>query len=201
MTSLWRSRYSHDSVLWLTEDKARESALRKLGPGRDAIHLATHGFFLAEGCYEMEERVNPLLRSGLVLAGANVRSDDSVETDDGILTALELSALNFSGVGWAVLSGCDTGIGPLHDAEGVLGLRRALQVAGARTVIMSLWSVPDEATRHWMEYLYEARLKRKQTTIAAVRHANLQALAMRRKENVSDHPFYWAGFVASGDWR
>jgi CHAT domain-containing protein len=85
--------------------------------------------------------------------------------------------------------------------EGVFGLRRAFQVAGARTVIMSLWSVDDHATRAWMRALYEGRLQRQLSTADAVHHASLSMLRERRARGLSTEPFYWAAFVAAGDWR
>ena len=89
----------------------------------------------------------PLRLSGLAFAGANRRATVRTSDDDGILTAEEVAALNLEGVEWAVLSACDTGRGRIQDGEGVFGLRRAFQVAGVHTVIMSLWSVEDDATR------------------------------------------------------
>ena len=96
---------------------------------------------------------------------------------------------------------CDTGLGELKTGEGVLGLRRAFQVAGARTVIMSLWSVEDEATRIWMHALYTARFAQALDTATAVRVASLSVLQQRRARRQTTHPFFWAGFVAVGDWR
>ena len=109
--------------------------------------------------------------------------------------------MNLSGVEWAVLSACDTGLGEIRAGEGVFGLRRAFQIAGAHTVIMSLWSVEDRCRHDWMRALYEGRLVRKLDTAAAVREASLTVLRQRRARGQSTHPFYWAGFVASGDWR
>ena len=144
---------------------------------------------------------NPLLLSGLALAGANRRAAATVDEEDGILTAEEVASLDLSGVEWAVLSACDTGLGEIKAGEGVFGLRRAFQIAGAHTVIMSLWSVEDRAAMAWMRALYEGRLARKLDTAAAVREASLTVLRQRRAHGQSTHPFYWAGFVASGDWR
>ena len=118
-----------------------------------------------------------------------------------MLTSEEVSALDLNGVEWAVLSGCDTGVGELRAGEGVFGLRRAFQVAGARTVIMSLWQVEDQATRQWMTTLYESRFMKNLSTVNAVREAGLAVLRGRRAKGLSAHPFYWAAFVASGDWR
>ena len=144
---------------------------------------------------------NPLLLSGLALAGANRRAAATGDEEDGILTAEEVASLDLSGVEWAVLSACDTGLGEIKAGEGVFGLRRAFQIAGAHTVIMSLWSVEDRAAMTWMRALYEGRLTRKLDTAAAVREASLAVLRQRRARGQSTHPFYWAGFVASGDWR
>src|SRR5262249_49654260 len=113
----------------------------------------------------------------------------------------EVASLDLTGVEWAVLSACDTGLGVIRAGEGVLGLRRAFQVAGARTVIMSLWSVEDQTTRQWMQTLYRSRLERGLDTAEAVREAALTVLRARRAQGLSGHPFYWAGFVAAGDWR
>jgi len=83
----------------------------------------------------------------------------------------------------------------------VFGLRRAFQVAGARTVVMSLWQVEDRSARVWMRALYEGRLVQWLDTADAVREASLSVLRDRRARQQSTHPFYWAGFVAAGDWR
>jgi CHAT domain-containing protein len=145
--------------------------------------------------------INPLLLSGLALAGANRRAAATPDEEDGILTAEEVASLDLSGVEWAVLSACDTGLGEIKAGEGVFGLRRAFQIAGAHTVIMSLWSVEDRAAMTWMRALYEGRLARKLDTATAVREASLAVLKDRRAKGLNTHPFYWAGFVASGDWR
>jgi len=142
-----------------------------------------------------------LLLSGLALAGANRRASAGLDEADGVLTSEEVAALNLEGVEWAVLSACDTGLGTLSAGEGIFGLRRAFHVAGVRTVIMSLWPVEDEAARLWMHSLYEGRLKRKLSTANAVHEANLDVLHARRAARQSTHPFYWAAFVAAGDWR
>ena len=100
-----------------------------------------------------------------------------------------------------MLSACDTGVGEVKAGEGVFGLRRAFQVAGVNTVIMSLWSVDDQATRQWMRALYDARLVQRLDTADSVRAAALSVLRARRAKGQSTHPFYWAAFVAAGDWR
>jgi CHAT domain-containing protein len=144
---------------------------------------------------------NPLLRTGLVLAGANRRLEQDEGGEDGILTAEEITTLDLSGARWIVLSACETGLGDIATGEGVFGLRRAFQIAGAGCIIMSLWSVDDESTQSWMIELYRGRLERGLSTVEAVREATTGLLSKRRDQNKSTHPFYWAAFVAAGDWR
>jgi len=135
---------------------------------------------------------NPLLRSGLALAGANRRTG---QDDDGILTALEASGLNLWGTKLVVLSACDTGVGMVRTGEGVNGLRRALVLAGSETQVMSLWPVNDYATQSLMKAYY-AGLKQGQGRGEALRSVKLEM--MRRKG--MEHPFYWASFIQSGRW-
>lgn len=194
--------------------QATEDAFKRLAPGNRFLHVATHGFFLGGACLAALDPAsndgvavkslageNPLLLSGLALAGANHRSEAGPEDEDGILTAEEIAALDLTGVEWAVLSACDTASGDIRTGEGVLGLQRAFRIAGAHTVVMSLWPVDDRATRRWMQRLYEGHLRRGLDTAASVRAATLAALADRRRRGLDTHPFYWAGFIASGDWR
>lgn len=210
------------SVTVLTGTQATEGALKRLAPGRRTIHLATHGFFLDEGCsgssgkrgiggttsdanqnvtQKPSKRRGALLRAGLAFAGANRSSGRSQSTDDGILTAEEVASMDLTAVDWAVLSACDTGLGDLQTGEGVLGLRRAFQSAGVHTLVMSLWSVEDRATRSWMHRLYEGRASKGLPTEEAVAEATRGVLRERRAQALSTHPFYWAAFVAVGDWR
>lgn len=210
------------AALLLTEAQATEAAFKTLAPGHGILHVATHGFFLDEHCRgdrpaaaPVPSRTaarnvsrstqfsdeSPLLRAGLVLAGANRRSDASVNDDDGMLTAEEIAGLDLSATEWAVLSACDTGRGDWQAGEGVMGLRRAFQIAGARTVIMSLWAVDDAVSARWMMTLYEQRFLRRASTVDAVRAAHRALLADRRAHGRSTHPIYWAGFIAAGDWR
>ena len=220
VSALWRRpgrtlRGTESNVVQLTGAAASESAFKQQAQGKRVLHLATHGFFLGGKCASVlgtgekpggDARVssageNPLLLSGLALAGANHRQAAGPDEEDGILTAEEIAALDLSGVEWAVLSACDTGIGEVKAGEGVLGLRRAFEMAGARTLILSLWPVEDQAARDWMRQLYRARLVLGLTTIDAVHQANLHTLRQRRATGQSTHPFYWAGFVAAGDWH
>jgi len=127
---------------------ATEAAVKETAPGKRVVHLATHGFFLDPQCSGgAVARENPLLRSGLALAGANHRQSARSDEEDGILTAEEVASLDLDAAEWVVLSGCDTGVGDVRVGEGVLGLRRAFQEAGARTLIASLWPVDDREER------------------------------------------------------
>lgn len=137
----------------------------------------------------------------MAFAGANHRQAARPEEEDGILTAEEVASLDLSSVEWAVLSACDTGLGEIREGEGVFGLRRAFQVAGARTLIASLWGMDDAAIREWMRKLYEARLGRGMPTVEAAREASVEVLRERRGRGESTHPFYWGAFLATGDWR
>jgi CHAT domain-containing protein/Tfp pilus assembly protein PilF len=218
---LWQHRQAEggevtQEAVSLRGAEASESAFKRLASGTQIVHLATHGFFLGEGCPSALDSAtrsaavgiepalqgeSPLLLSGFALAGANHRDAAGPDEEDGILTAEEIAALNLTKVQWAVLSACDTGLGEVRAGEGVFGLRRAFQVAGARTVIMSLWPVEEETGRQWMKALYENRFARGMSTIDAVHEASLQVLRQHRAAGLSTHPAHWAGFIASGDWQ
>ena len=223
LSSLWSSSVrSHAEVSRVLIGRdASEPTLKRDAHRYRVLHFATHGFFFGDSCSPARpgtravgglvsstdpasgkpKTENPLLLSGLALAGANRRQAAAPDEDDGILTAEEVALLNFEGVEWAVLSACDTGLGRIRAGEGVFGLRRAFQIAGARTVIMSLWSVEDDSTRLWMRALYEGRLKNNLSTADAMRSASLTVLNARRAAGQSTAPFFWAAFVAAGDWR
>jgi CHAT domain-containing protein len=196
----------------LTGAAASEGEFKAQAPGRRIVHLATHGFFLGSECRSWLSSIpgpsdgqagaeNPLILSGVALAGANHRAAASADEEDGILSADEIAAMNLGGVEWAVLSACDTGRGEARAGEGLFGLKRSFHVAGAGTVILSLWPVEDEAARAWMESLYRRHFLDRVDTMESVRAASLQALRDRREKKLSTHPFYWAAFIATGDWR
>ena len=109
--------------------------------------------------------------------------------------------MDFSHASWVVLSGCDTGVGEIQTDEGIVGLRRAFRVAGAATLIMSLWPVEDLSAEAFMTSLYQARLSAGRSTAASIRQAYRDALAATRRAHGQAHPLYWAPFIASGDWR
>lgn len=194
---------------FLTGSAATEGTVKRL-QGPVVLHLATHGFFLSglapgETASSGVERglKSPtasgsilasrfaLIRSGIALAGANHDGDG---TDDGVLTALEASSLNLLGTRLVVLSACETGLGEVRAGDGVHGLRRALQIAGARTQVMSLWRVADEATRDLMVDYY-GRLREETGTAEALRAVQLTMLKGKYPD-----PIHWAAFIPAGDW-
>ena len=203
--------------LQMTGVDASPEAFTQYAPGKRVLHVATHGFFLEGSCESAVQRrldpskrdesvlpataENPLLLSGLAFTGANRRSSAKPDETDGILTAEEIAGINLEGVDWAVLSACDTGVGEIKMGEGVFGLRRAFQVAGAKTVIMSLWPVEDKTTEQWMGTLYREHFLNGKDTAKSVRAATLQILRQRRAKHQSTHPFYWGAFIAAGDWH
>jgi CHAT domain-containing protein len=173
----------------LTGDEAQEEKIKDSFKPH-VMHIATHGFFQPDG----EEKENPLLRSGLMLAGANqtIAGKTPAESEDGVLTAYEAMNLNLDNTELVVLSACETGLGDVSNGEGVYGLERAFKVAGARTIIMSLWKVSDEATAQLMSGFYVGWLSG-QTKREAFLHAQL---ATREKFK---SPFYWGAFVMVGE--
>jgi CHAT domain-containing protein len=180
----------------LTGPRATKAALQRAEAPR-MLHIASHGFFLraaevAQAQPAIASSENPLLRSGLALAGANLTHDSGT---DGILWALEASGLNLWGTKLVTLSACDTGIGEVRNGEGVYGLRRAFVLAGAETVVMSLWPVSDYLT-HQMMIAFYTGLRAGLGRGDALRQAKLSML----KRPGRRHPFYWASFIQSGEW-
>ncbi len=184
---------------------ATEAAVKGVH-GPRILHLATHGFFLPDeppappkddtrSAVPLPAAVsgyeNPLLRSGLAFAGANKLTSGN---DDGILTAMEASGLDLLGTKLVVLSACETGVGKVTNGDGVYGLRRALVIAGAESLVMSLWQVDDVATKDLMAGYY-TRLKAGKGRSTALRDVQLELAA--RKDYA--HPFYWASFLPAGD--
>ena len=215
----------------LRGERATKSTLAaKLGNYR-YVHLATHGFFAppelkspltagARSADDAEDQAasiqviagfQPGLLSGLVLAGANLPTVEG--KDDGILTALEVSQLDLSHVDLATLSACETGLGKSAGGEGVLGLQRAFQISGAKSVVATLWTVSDDASRALMIDFYDNLWNKKLSKLEALRQAQLKMLREGIQRGVVRDdlpatakprrlpPYYWAPFVLSGDWR
>ncbi|MCA2883192.1 tetratricopeptide repeat protein [Microcystis sp. M043S1] len=170
----------------LTGSQATENAVKQVKKP-NILHIATHGFFKPES----NVIENPLLRSGLVLAGVTIGQSAG---DDGVLTALETTNLNLVGTKLVVLSACDTGKGDIKIGQGVYGLRRALVIAGSESQLISLWKVSDDATKDLM-VAYYGRLQKGEGRSEALRQIQLGMLKGEKQK----HPFYWASFIPSGD--
>jgi CHAT domain-containing protein/tetratricopeptide (TPR) repeat protein len=198
-----------------TGDAATEKRFKETASTANLVHIATHGFFFPDP--EQTKKItiekttkidsivfrgttsymhwsfvnnkNPLMRSGLVLAGANNiwELDSPATDDDGILTAQEVANLDMRQTRLVVLSACETGLGDIKGSEGVYGLQRAFKIAGAQYLVMSLWQVPDKETDEFMELFYTWLTKTKNIK-TAFRKAQI---AMRKKYD----PYYWAAFV------
>jgi CHAT domain-containing protein len=178
--------------------------------GSEIVHLATHGFSFDATCGDDNARGMTLERaapaatpvaqplSGLAFAGADVSGGHAPV---GVLSAGEMSSADLAHAGWVVLSACDSGLGPIGHTEGVFGMRRALRLAGASTVVMSLWEADDVATADLMQALYRARFAQHRNVPESMAQAMRETLAERRAANQSTHPYYWAAFVSEGGWR
>ena len=193
----------HDwqSQTWLA-DQAQEERLKLITSPR-LLHIATHGYFMDDLPTQEKPRygtprpaftANPLLRSGLLLAGAQqamMHHHHEAPAEDGILTAYEAMNLNLNGTELVVLSACETGLGEIKNGEGVYGLQRAFMVAGASSVLMSLWKVNDQSTTEMMQLFYH-RWLRGDDKFKALQVAQQEMLQKYR------HPYYWAAFVMIG---
>jgi CHAT domain-containing protein len=186
---------------------ASEENFKKLNGKNEPyiLHIATHGFFFADPIksnpttFELLQNKNnkyklgddPLLRSGLILSGANAtwgKTDSfSTTTEDGILTSYEIANTDLSGCQLVVLSACETGLGDINASEGVFGLQRAFKMAGVKNIIMSLWKVDDNETPKLMNLFYNNCFKGESV------HDALQHAQNEMKIN-GYAPYYWAGF-------
>ena len=188
--------------------QSTEAALKNL-QGPKIVHLVTHGFFAEQaeaedredklrGVSSIQAKKDPLLRSGLLLAGAQTsltqtdKKSPLNHENDGILTAKEAMALNLQNTDLVVLSACETELGEVKNGEGVYGLQRALMVAGAQNLIISLWIVSDEATQLLMSTFYENWLGGKDKRQA------FYATQNKVREKYSS-PYYWGAFVMLGE--
>jgi CHAT domain-containing protein/Tfp pilus assembly protein PilF len=236
--STFAKQFSAGKSLELAGKRATKSAVQDAASKFQYLHFSTHGFFSppavrsataeasTDDATDSDARArasvrefHPGLLSGLVLAGANQPAD--VAEGDGILTALEVAELDLSGVQLATLSACETGLGTTAGGEGLLGLQRAFQSAGARTVIAGMWKVPDKATQLLMSRFYDNLWQKHMSRLEALREAQLWILREGTKQKdllrgldpiadaegpIADEsgrlsPYYWAAFMLSGDWR
>ena len=201
--SLTRNKWTVDV---LTANQASETTLKNSHSPR-VLHIATHGYFMNN--QELKNEVNalfmgmekenvvknPLLRSGLFLAGANQTLKGKVANngDNGILTAYEASFLDLRETELVVLSACETGRGEVKNGEGIYGLRKAFADAGAKNIIMSLWKVDDKVTQEFMTRFYEIWLNDKSTIREAFNKTQLEIKAKYPQ------PYYWGAFILVGE--
>jgi len=183
---------------------ASETAIKEIEDVR-ILHIATHGFFLPTldetapvkmGMDPIHSKRNPLLQAGLIMAGAEKYLTEKMQgkkvTEDGILTAYEVMNLNLHQTELVVLSACETSAGEIRNGEGVYGLQRSFMVAGARSLIMSLWKVEDTATREMMIEFY-SQWEKTHEKLSAFRNAQLEM------KNKYSSPYFWGGFVLMGN--
>lgn len=191
-------------IIEYRKDEAEEERIKQNTVRPNVIHFATHGYFVedapvladaSEELAEIQALQSPMLRSGILLAGAGdaLEEDNSmVNTKKGILTAYEMANMPFDNVDVAVLSACETGLGEVQIGEGVFGLQRSFLVGGAKTVIMSLFKVDDNVTAELMAEFYEHYLKNPQEPREAFRKAKTTIKAKYPK------PIHWGAFMMIG---
>lgn len=183
------------SVNKYTKAQATEKNLKNV-QSPAILHIATHGYFL-NTIIESESKhsvgninSNPMMNSGLILAGANIDNEDNTTLQDGVLTASEAARLDLGSTELVVLSACETGLGEVKNGEGIYGLQRAFFLAGANTLMMSLWKVDDLATKELMVQFYKNYIS---TTNAT--HSLIKAQQTLRRDKRFEHPMFWGGFI------
>ncbi len=197
-------QYSDKQILIYTGDMAREKTLASMETQPSALHFATHGFICIPN-HAGSKYISPMFQSGLALAGANTEPPPHPEEfsgsyEDGILSAYEVSALNLIGTDLVVLSACESGVGEYVNGMGVMGLRSSFRQAGAKSVIMSLWKVPDDMSAKIMQGFYKRWLTG-ESKIDALRNTSLELLDNARQQYGNSHPIHWSGFILSGKSR
>jgi CHAT domain-containing protein/Flp pilus assembly protein TadD len=176
-------------VVLSTGKNATEKQVKSLLHKPYIIHFATHGYFYNDS---RQNAVQAMLNAGLLLAGVidyDKTEIPDINEEDGKITAYEIMNMSLDNTELVVLSACETGLGLNYRGEGVYGLQRAFKVAGANTLIMSLWKVNDEATQLLMSYFYQNWIQKKMEKSQAFKHAQKEVLKQYA------HPYYWGAFV------
>ncbi|MFL5730115.1 MAG: CHAT domain-containing protein, partial [Cytophagaceae bacterium] len=195
-----------DAQIYLRKEASEERLKNTESPL--VLHIATHGFFMKDEEAGLQNgkalsgdvlklQQNPLLRSGLLLAGVansfkQKNNENYFAREDGMFTAYEAMNLDLSKTELVVLSACETGLGEIRNGEGVYGLQRALEISGARAILMSLWTVNDEATRELMVEFYKGWME------TGNKREAFKKAQQKLKEKYKD-PYYWAAFVLMGE--
>lgn len=245
---LFEKRFGNGPATILSGEEATEANFMTRARNAHYVHIVTHGYFASPTVQAISqcEAASPLdasaavrlrntgkaylpgLLSGLAMAGSNCLPPDKRSADDGILRATEIESASFEGVNLVVLSACETGLGAVAGGEGLTGLQRAFHIAGARSVIASLWKVDDRATQELMKQFYTNLWIKKMSKIDALREAQLWMLRHPQElegmgvegaaprgqpRKLADKatttatskgrtdPYFWAAFQLSGDWR
>ncbi|MEK6782014.1 MAG: tetratricopeptide repeat protein [Bacteroidota bacterium] len=183
------------AVTKLMQAEASEENIKKL-QGQSVVHIASHGYFLMdiaqeESSYNQDFLSNPLFQSGILLSGAAVPARAREGKEDGILTAYEAMSLNMDKTELVALSACETGLGEIQNGEGVFGLQRSFLVAGASSILMSLWQVDDVATQELMIKFYSVWLGGED------KHEAFKKAQLEMKDKFKE-PYYWGGFIMVG---
>lgn len=212
-----------NTEIFLRKQALEEVIFSKQSPG--ILHLATHGFFINKGeslesgksnnnlfymlssdamyakqTHDEVNYISPLLRSGIALAGANISySDSSIMKGSGILTAYKILNLNLIGANLVVLSACESGLGEVKSGEGIFGMRRAFSQAGAKSMVTSMWAVPDAETKDLMVSFYKNIQEKKMNRAQALRSAAIDVLTSVSIKYGHSNPYFWGAFTFTGE--
>jgi len=206
----WKNN-SSESITVLLGGDASKAEFSIQAKGKKVIHIASHGIFLNQICSETDTAgansgrlsgalTNPMFNSAILLSCATV--SDSLQhsqlNPEGLLSAYEIAAMDLNGTQLVVLSACESGLGHVYQGEGVFGLRRAFQIAGAKTVVSSLWAIDDKSTSETITQLYGFD---DMSIPLKLQGIQLERIKELKQSGFAVHPYLWGAFVATGDWR